>query len=989
MVDIDIRRINGAENQEFDAERGIYPGQVEAPLIHIFPLEFEDGFNEPRGGGITLDPTLPNARDVSNIIADQGDALGNPANASDWLWQWGQFLDHDLSLAEGTNILAEQDEDEFTANDISITLSPDDILYAEPNFTKILLGRVPAEAGTGTDIDNPREIVNEITSFIDGSNGYGSDYSRAAAKRSDLGNSFFGKGFEENEEGELELFDIHEEGGVPLPPDGESPFDGKLLVANDAYGTDGLLFDNGSDPNNTSGEILAPYNRANSPNADPGDRTPNAQEFISGDLRINEQVGLISIHTLFIREHNFVADKVAFHLDANDDPRLTEAYEQFRDEYVPSLNLGFEPTEAQIRGEFIYEASREVVAAKNQVITYEEFLPVLLGNQGPDDLQKIDEDILDPDIAIEFAGAAYRLGHTLLSDQIRTIDNNGTGSYSLREAFFTPQEVSRNGIDDILLGLNYQQANDLDERVIDGVRNNLFGPPGSGGQDLVAINLQRGRELGVASYTTIYNSLNPDNPIESFEDLNPIFGEEVAAKFVEAYDTVDQIDLWLAGLAEIPQNGALLGPTFSAILGDQFARLRDGDRFFYTDLLENEDSLLNVVSNAIGTDFNEVTLSSVIANHVSNPELVPDDAFTVPFTNEVRGTLDSDTGSRGVFGTEAADLIDASTGNDLVQAGDGDDIVFGGTGNDTLEGQGGADSLVGGNGSDLLIAEGAGDVLSGGLNNDTYQIVLDQVDGGVEIVEEAGPNDVLEIFAGGGGTPVNATLLNPSPGRVGIKKSGRDLVLDLNQDGILNPEDDLTITNYFSEEGGFSGGSIEDVAGLSREEIIEYTQSDKVTNGPVVYRFFRPDIGVHFYTPDENERDFIIDNVDGFDFEGASYAGVSEEEDLLTGARPVYRFFNVNTGVHLYTIDENERDFIRGNLDDFNFEGITYYAYETQQEGTTPLYRFFNPVIGAHFYTPSAAERDAVDANLPDYNLEGIDETGTVYYIQEPPTDIA
>ena len=999
MVDINIRNIDGTENQPFDEERGIYPGQAPSPLIHIFPRAFEDGFNEPRGGGITLPSTLPNARDVSNIIAPQGNVTGNPLNASDWLWQWGQFVDHDLSISEGTNIVGISAEDiQDPSVDFSIPLNENDILFGPPPFNRISVGRVPAEDGTGTGPENQREVENEITAFIDGSNGYGSDIFRASAKRSDLGNSFFGVARVFNREtGEFEIFNIAEgipdrdgDGepdipGVPLPPEGESPYDGRLLVANDTYGTDGVTFANGSDPVNTSGEILAPYNRNNSPNGDQGERIPNEQEFISGDIRINEQVGLIAVHTLFIREHNLIADKVAFHLDAGDDPALNQAYQQYRDEYVPSLNLGFEPSEAQIRGEFIYEAARTVVAAKNQVITYEEFLPLLIGNEGPDDLQVINPEILDPTIAVEFSGAAYRLGHTLLSNSIRTVDTGGTGSISLRDAFFTPDVVSQNGADNILLGLSYQQANDADHRVIDDVRNNLFGPPGNGGSDLVAINLQRGRDLGIPSYTTVYNSLNPDNPIESFEDLNPIFGPDVAALFVEAYDNVEDIDLWLAGLAELPaQEGALLGPTFSAIVGDQFARLRQYDSYFYTDQLANEESFLSVVSNAIDSDIANTRLSDIISNHVANPELVPENAFIVPFQNEIQGTLESDSGNRAIAGTEQGDLIQAQTGNDAVNAGDGDDIIFGEVGNDTLRGQAGADTLIGGPGDDELVAFGSGDMLNGGANNDLYSLNLVEVSGSVEIAEEGG-NDTLRIFNGDSGD-VNISLSNPGPGRIGIKKSGQDLLIDLNQDGIINPETDLTLNNYFSETGAATNGTVEQVGNLTSEEIIDYTSSEDITGGATVYRFFIPNQGVHFYTPSEAERDSIIENLPNYEFESASYVGVPEDEDLLTGARPVYRFFNQDTGVHLYTVAEAERDAVL-ELPNYVYEGITYYGYETQREGTVPLYRFYNTAADAHFYTPSQAERDNILENLPDYVLEGVDETGTAYYIQ-PLSDV-
>ncbi len=140
-------------------------------------------------------------------------------------------------------------------------------------------------------------------------------------------------------------------------------------------------------------------------------------------------------------------------------------------------------------------------------------------------------------------------------------------------------------------------------------------------------------------------------------------------------------------------------------------------------------------------------------------------------------------------------------------------------------------------------------------------------------------------------------------------------------------------------------------------------------NGNTVYRFFNNNAGVHFYTANEAERD-AVQELDNFSFEGASYVGA----DPLTGEAetvPVYRFLNQNTGVHLYTISETERDAVQ-ELDNFSFEGEAFFAYESQVEGSIPIYRFFNNTSGAHFYTPSAAERDNVEDNLSEFQSEGI-----------------
>ena len=136
-----------------------------------------------------------------------------------------------------------------------------------------------------------------------------------------------------------------------------------------------------------------------------------------------------------------------------------------------------------------------------------------------------------------------------------------------------------------------------------------------------------------------------------------------------------------------------------------------------------------------------------------------------------------------------------------------------------------------------------------------------------------------------------------------------------------------------------------------------------------VYRFFNTDTGSHFYTANETERD-LVSQQDNFSFEGDSYRAI----DPLTGANdalPVYRFLNQDTGVHLYTISEAERDATQ-QLSNFSFEGEAFLAYNTQVEDSIPVYRFLNTDTGAHFYTPSEAERDSVESNLPEFQSEGI-----------------
>ena len=153
------------------------------------------------------------------------------------------------------------------------------------------------------------------------------------------------------------------------------------------------------------------------------------------------------------------------------------------------------------------------------------------------------------------------------------------GHISLREAFFAPQLLTeQNNIGPILRGLATQTCQNLDIFIIDDVRNFLFGQPGQGGFDLASLNIQRGRDHGLLSYNETRKSLGL-GAVTSFDEISS--DPEVQARLQAAYDNVDDIDLWVGGLAEDHVYDALVGPTFFTILKDQFERLRDGDRFWY------------------------------------------------------------------------------------------------------------------------------------------------------------------------------------------------------------------------------------------------------------------------------------------------------------------------------------------------------------------------------------------------------------------------
>jgi len=140
-----------------------------------------------------------------------------------------------------------------------------------------------------------------------------------------------------------------------------------------------------------------------------------------------------------------------------------------------------------------------------------------------------------------------------------------------------------------------------------------------------------------------------------------------------------------------------------------------------------------------------------------------------------------------------------------------------------------------------------------------------------------------------------------------------------------------------------------------------------------VFRFYNVDTGVHFYTASAGERDAVLANYPQFQFEGNAFDVASNKD----AGPEVFRFYNHDTGTHFYTASEAERDTVKATLSNYEYEGIAYTAYADDGGGThEALYRFYNTETGAHFYTASETEVALTKQNLPQYHYDGI-----AYYV--------
>ena len=507
-------------------------GAATIAFRRVLPPYYEDGISIMVGSS-QVDaflPPYPSARYVSSaIILDRSE---DETNVTHMLMQWGQFLDHDLSLSPKTSLSC----NDCPNNSICapIPVHPNDTAFGinTPKQGRCIpFTRTTPACTEFKGKHQPREQINDITSFIDGSMIYGSDIVTANSLRSLKG--------------------------------------GRLRVAS-------------------------------SDNTDTLPKTSNGN-FVSGNKRVNEHTALTVMHTIWLREHNRIADMLGMENPMWNDERL-------------------------------YQETRKIVGAEIQKITYYEFLPALMGQIWYDKLiggYRGYNSSANPTISNEFAGAAYRFGHSLIRPSFDRLDENfqsyPMGNLSLFDAIETSVDSfdSSKGTDFILRGLLVSNSRRRDEFIDTVLTTRLFQSaasssgyaPTPGGLDLAALNIQRGRDHGIPPYLVVKNFCEKEYNISS-----PIKNSNTSRRILDIYGTMETVDLYVGALAEQSLPGSVLGATLACIIAETFVNLRDGDRFYF----ENPNVFTPEQLNEILTN---VSLSRVICDNGDNIDRVRQNAF--------------------------------------------------------------------------------------------------------------------------------------------------------------------------------------------------------------------------------------------------------------------------------------------------------------------------------------------------------------------------
>lgn len=566
-----FRTIDGTCNNLVSPKQGAASTQFR----RILPAWYEDGISSLRGrmqamnglkekenvGQIMkvgpFEPPLPSARIISQTVI--GDKQLDENSYTHMLMQWGQFLDHDLDLApELPHDVGECSGCEFLEGICEPILVP----QGDMDF-----GSGTAQDGnclhfrrSATTCDNPvhgsfsaREQINDLTSYIDGSMIYGSSATIAKAVRS---------------------------------------FKDGLLVEGSPVASGGKA---------TLPLLTIQQKRDELAACVPAD----ADCYLAGDVRVNEQVALTTVHTVWLREHNRIARE------------------------LKCLNSHW-------NDERIFQETRKIVGAQLQKITYFDYLPKILGprafHQVIDKYTGYDSQV-NASVPNAFATAAFRFGHSLIQPYFSRLDQSydNDDPLPLYEAFFNMTAfLSSSGTDRLLRGLVTQSSMRMDECMNSVLTSQLFQTGSGPGLDLASLDIQRQRDHGMAPYVVWRNFCRHTFPSLGSSDIE---SQLTFIRFLQLYGSLDNVDLWVGGLSEERVEGSLLGETFACIVGLTFRNLRSGDRFYF----ENN----GVFTPEQKIEIMKSSLSRVICDNADNIATIQPDAFLSNQTRQACSSLPS------------------------------------------------------------------------------------------------------------------------------------------------------------------------------------------------------------------------------------------------------------------------------------------------------------------------------------------------------------
>ncbi|XP_011136255.1 peroxidase isoform X3 [Harpegnathos saltator] len=484
-------------------------GSAMTAYTRVLFSQYFDGIQEPRHVGQTKKP-LPSPRLVSATLTTANDHQSD-ASRTLAVMEWSQFIAHDMAhtpvrkmVSSGKPIsCCQPDGDTLSPRHVHPDCSPISVPDRDPvygeHYVRCMnyVRSLPVLKSECTF--GPVEQMNQVSHYLDGSTIYGSTLKKSR---------------------ELRAF----EGG-------------RLRV-----------------------EIRNHHAYLPSRQGDAG-LTSQCEEncYNSGDDRVNVEPQLAAIHTVWHREHNRIADKLA---------RLNPDWSD----------------------EILYQEARRIVIAEIQHITYREWLPILLGRRYTRAIGLVglignsysSDD--EPAVSNEAATAALRFLNSLIQGELSLPDNSRQRNKTLQltEHFFNPRVIeSEQVLDGLLRGLATQTSQKMDMSLIPDMTSKLYIGNGNDlGLDAISLDIERGRDHGLPGYN-YYRRYCGLPAARNFDDFLDYVPAEMVRRLRATYSHPNDVDLIVGGMAERPADDGMVGPTFRCLIYEQFSRSRRTDRFFY------------------------------------------------------------------------------------------------------------------------------------------------------------------------------------------------------------------------------------------------------------------------------------------------------------------------------------------------------------------------------------------------------------------------
>uniref|UniRef100_A0A183H7U6 Peroxidasin n=1 Tax=Onchocerca flexuosa TaxID=387005 RepID=A0A183H7U6_9BILA len=312
-----------------------------------------------------------------------------------------------------------------------------------------------------------------------------------------------------------------------------------------------------------------------------------------------------ALHTIWLRQHNNIAKQ------------------------LKAINADWDD-------EKLFQEARRIVIAQIQHITYNEFLPIIVGKNNLRlygiKLRHSDYDSdydlkTDATALNEYASAIGLFYYSLFSDHILLYEDEKGNRKTKKpwSAIINNPELLYNGkIDTILRYLLRETISKPGLHMNNYFKNEFLRGKGNYGLDLAAMIIQMGRDHGVPGYTAFRSACGLRRPA-NFSDLaDIILGSLDLDELAKLYDHIDDVDLFVLGLAEKPEVGALVGPTFACVIGKQFQKIRRGDRFWYENFFVPSAFTLEQLG-----EIRRTTLARIICDNLEGINEIQPNVFTL------------------------------------------------------------------------------------------------------------------------------------------------------------------------------------------------------------------------------------------------------------------------------------------------------------------------------------------------------------------------